>query len=115
MTSNLGNKEIMARNIRKHMEQNKIERKDFAEMVDAPYTTVCDWVNAKTYPRIDKIEKMAMIFGISKADLVEEKPAINEDDELTKDEKDFIAKIRQLTPDKRRLVEQLALTLQDNQ
>lgn len=34
--------------------------------------TFSDWVNAKTYPRIDKIELMANYFGISKADLVEE-------------------------------------------
>jgi len=35
--------------------------------------TFSDWVNAKTYPRIDKIELMANYFGISKADLVEER------------------------------------------
>ena len=34
--------------------------------------TFSDWVNAKTYPRIDKIELMANYFGISKADLVED-------------------------------------------
>ena len=31
-----------------------------------------DWVNAKTYPRIDKIELMANYSGISKSDLVED-------------------------------------------
>ncbi len=35
--------------------------------------TFSDWVNAKTYPRIDKIELMANYFGISKSDLVEDR------------------------------------------
>lgn len=35
------------------------------------YTTVLDWVNAKTYPRIDKIELMSRYFGVDKSDLVE--------------------------------------------
>ena len=82
MESNLGNKKVMAQNIKYYMGINKIERKELAEMVGAPYTTVCDWINAKTYPRIDKIEKMAMVFGISKANLVEERKQKTADDEL---------------------------------
>lgn len=35
--------------------------------------TFSDWINAKTYPRIDKIELMANYFGIEKSDLVEDK------------------------------------------
>ena len=35
--------------------------------------TFSDWVNAKTYPRIDKIEKMAQYFGIEKSDLIEKR------------------------------------------
>ena len=30
-----------------------------------------DWINGRTYPRIDKIEKMAQYFGVQKSDLVE--------------------------------------------
>lgn len=36
-------------------------------------TTVSDWMHARTYPRIDKIEMMANYFGIEKSDLVEQK------------------------------------------
>lgn len=42
--------------------------------------TFSDWVNAKTYPRIDKIEMMANYFGISKSDLVERRPAPQAED-----------------------------------
>jgi len=72
MPNNLGNKRIMAKNIESYMSKNNINRKDLSEMMGVPYTTICDWLNMNTYPRIDKIEKMAQIFGISKSDLVEE-------------------------------------------
>lgn len=83
MSDSFGNKKIMARNINMYMSKNKLERKELAEMVGSSYTTVCDWVNAKTYPRIDKIEKMAMIFGVSKADLIEEKSPLTIGEELS--------------------------------
>ncbi|MBD8915941.1 MAG: XRE family transcriptional regulator [Pseudobutyrivibrio sp.] len=71
--SNLGNKEIMARNIKRLMELNGKDRNDVCKDLGFKYTTFTDWINANTYPRIDKIEMMANYFGVSKADLVEEK------------------------------------------
>ncbi|MFI8574024.1 helix-turn-helix domain-containing protein, partial [Stenotrophomonas bentonitica] len=32
------------------------------------YTTLSDWINAKNYPRIDKIELLADYFNVTKAD-----------------------------------------------
>lgn len=69
----LGNKRIMGDNIQYYMDVFQIERKDFAKVIGVPYTTLTDWINAKTYPRIDKIQKMAEYFGIEKRDLVEER------------------------------------------
>lgn len=54
------------------MEENGKERIDVCNDLGFSYNTFSDWVNAKKYPRIDKIEMMANYFGISKADLVEE-------------------------------------------
>ena len=71
MANNLGNKEIMAQNIKYYMAQNDVDRKTICNALDVNYATFSDWVNARTYPRIDKIELMAHYFGISKADLVE--------------------------------------------
>ena len=45
------------------------------------YTTFTDWVKGNSYPRIDKIELMANYFGISKADLVEERNILTPRDE----------------------------------
>ena len=71
--SGLGNKEIMAKNIRYYMEKKGLNAKDFSIELNFKYSTVLDWLNAKTYPRIDKIEMMANYFKIEKSDLVEDK------------------------------------------
>jgi len=55
MSSSLGNKEVMAKNIRRHLNKLGLNVKDFASEMDFKYSTVLDWVNAKTYPRIDKL------------------------------------------------------------
>lgn len=68
----LGNKEIMAKNIKRLMEERGVDRNQICTDLKFKYTTFTDWVNANTYPRIDKIELMANYFHVSKADLVEE-------------------------------------------
>lgn len=70
--SNLGNKAIMAANIKRYIEKRGISMKDLAAAIDVPYTTATSWTQEKSYPRIDKIELMADYFGVSKADLVED-------------------------------------------
>lgn len=72
MENGLGNKGIMARNIKHYMNLRGKERTDVCRDLNIKYTTFTDWVNGKTYPRIDKIEAMARYFGVSKADLVED-------------------------------------------
>lgn len=70
--STLGNKEVMAQNIRNLMNQNGVKPKDVCDTLKIPMPTFSDWINAKTYPRIDKIELLANYFGVNKSDLVEE-------------------------------------------
>lgn len=72
MGDSLGNKQIMAKNIKFYMDMNGVTRSELANAIETPYTTVCGWLSAQTYPRIDKIELMARYFGIAKRDLVEE-------------------------------------------
>lgn len=63
----------MANNILFYMEKFGKSRNDMCNALGVKYTTFTDWVKGKSYPRIDKIELMANYFGISKADLVEER------------------------------------------
>lgn len=59
------------------MEHFGIDRIKICNDLNIKYTTFVDWLNAKTYPRIDKIELMANYFGIQKSDLVEPKELNN--------------------------------------
>lgn len=77
----LGNKEVFSRNLKKHMARSGKDRKSIADDLDFPYSTVTEWVNGKKYPRIDRIEKMAEYFGISKSDLIEDFESIKKDND----------------------------------
>lgn len=70
--SNLGNKKVISKNIRRFMSINNVDRMKLSKDLGIKYSTVSDWINEKTYPRIDKIELMANYFGVSKADLIED-------------------------------------------
>ena len=70
--SNLGNKKTMSKNIKKYMAVNNVDRMKLSRDLKIKYSTLSDWINEKTYPRIDKIELMANYFNVTKADLIEE-------------------------------------------
>lgn len=76
----LGNKETMAKNIKRLMALNQVNATDICAALGFKAATFSDWVNAKTYPRIDKIEAMSNYFGVSKSDLVEENVSDQLDD-----------------------------------
>lgn len=120
--SGLGNKEIMAKNIKRLLEEHDMSQTDLCNALGFKFMTVSDWVNAKSYPRIDKIEMMANFFGVSKADLVEEpKPGEYYIDPQTaaiaqkiKDNKDLSALFdvqRSMSPEDLQTVYQMALAL----
>ena len=72
--SNLGNKEILSKNLRRYIERSGKDRRELADIWGFPYSTVTEWVNGRKYPRIDRIEIMADYFGILKSDFIEDKP-----------------------------------------
>ena len=65
-------KSVLAENIRHYMEVNNKSRNEMCEALGVKYTTFADWVNAKTYPRIDRIEQIAAYFGIERSALLED-------------------------------------------
>lgn len=66
-------KEVFAKNLKKYMDRKGKSQKELAEIVGVSAPTMHDWLKAKKYPRIDKIEILADYFGILKSDLIEEK------------------------------------------
>lgn len=71
--SNIGNKETMAKNIAYYLDKSGITQKEMAEIVGVATSTFNDWMKAKKYPRIDRIEIMANHWRILKSDLIEER------------------------------------------
>lgn len=94
------NQEVMARNIRHFMTINNVTAADMCKALNIKPNTFSYWVNAKCYPRIDKIEMMANYFGVSKAALIEDswqgKSSI---ETLALEEKDLIKAYRQASLD----------------
>lgn len=92
-------KEVMARNIRRYMVASGKNQKELAQIVGVSAPTVNEWLKAKKYPRIDKIEIMANFFGCEKSDLIEdkkEKPA-DYNDELSAKKRAFIERVKQMS------------------
>jgi repressor LexA len=54
------------------MDKNGIDRNQLCEALGFKYSTVSEWLSAKKYPRMDKIELLAEYFGIKKSDLIEQ-------------------------------------------
>jgi transcriptional regulator with XRE-family HTH domain len=73
LMSNIGNKEVMAKNLEFYANRSGKTQRELAEVAGVAPSTFNDWMKAKKYPRIDKIEKLADYFGIMKSDLIEEK------------------------------------------
>ena len=70
--ANIGNKEVMSKNIRFYVEKINKDRREICKDLNVSYSTFSDWYNGNKYPRIDKIEAMANYFDIQKSDLIEE-------------------------------------------
>lgn len=66
-------KEVFAKNLSYYMEKSNKNQKEMAAIVGVSAPTFNEWLKAKKFPRIDKIEKLAQYFGILKSDLIEEK------------------------------------------
>ena len=106
-------KEVFAENLRYYMESRGKNQKELAEIVGVSAPTMNDWLKAKKYPRIDKIEILANYFGILKSDLIEEKkenPTVN-DDGLSKEMRELIDCIKTLPEDKIQMLLQVARSI----
>ena len=103
--SDLGNKEVFSQNLKYYIEKCGKDRRELAEIWGFPYSTLSEWINARKYPRIDRIEIMADYFGILKSDLIESKqkqPTI--DDGLTDSQRRLIEFAKTVPEDKAEMI-----------
>lgn len=68
----MDNKNTFAKNLQYQMDMHGKTRQDVCEALGFNYYTFCDWIRARKYPRMDKVEKLANYFGCLKSDLIEE-------------------------------------------
>ena len=73
MKTNIGNKEVFGNNLAYYVERSGKSQRELADTLGVASSTFNDWVKGRKYPRIDKIEMLANIFGILKSDLIEER------------------------------------------
>lgn len=117
----LGNKPVMAANIKRFMREKNVNAKELSRAIEVPYTTVLSWIKAEYYPRIDKIELMSDYFGCLKSDLIEgenKKEArqimIDELKCLTAAQRELIAFAESIPEDKaERVLSMMKLMLED--
>lgn len=96
--TDLGNKQVIAKNLNYYVEKSGRTQKELAEVVGVASSTFNDWCKGKKYPRIDKIEMLANYFGILKSDLIEDKTKnkLTNEGELSEGQKklyDFILSV----------------------
>ena len=108
--SNIGNKEIFAKNLAHYLERSGKDQKEMAEIVGVAPSTFNEWMRAKKYPRMDKIEMLANYFGILKSDLIEEAGEEGHspsEPQLTEGEKTLLDLFNRVPEDQQQLVLQM--------
>ncbi len=117
--ANLENKTVFARNLRYFIKKEDVRQKEVAAAAKVSKGTVCDWLNARSFPRMDKLQLLANFFHIEKSDLIEDRVNIaktyleTEAKEIAKElfesEEDFklYLKIKALPTNDKKVVEAL--------
>lgn len=98
------NREVMAKNIKFYMNEKGVSAAEICRALDLKPNTFSDWIHAKTYPRIDYIQKMADYFGISIAFLVEEIVPVSH---FTPEEVDMILSYRNADSETQTVIKRL--------
>lgn len=70
-------RDIFASNLNYYMDKNNVKQIDLVNKFHMSKSTVSSWCNGVKIPRMDKIERLAEYFGVSKSDLIEKKAQSN--------------------------------------
>ena len=55
--------------LRMYMERNRMNQSDIADKLHVSKQTVSDWINGKKFPRVDKMQQLADLFGVLMSDM----------------------------------------------
>lgn len=91
-------KAIFSKNLRYYMNLKHKTQIDIINDLNINKSSISSWVNGTRLPRMDKVEMLARYLGVSRSDLIEERPAAEKDVEelvLTEHEKEVIESYRE--------------------
>jgi len=66
-------KKIVSKNLQYFLNKKGVTQTQMAHALSYPEMTVSNWIKAKTYPRVDKMQEMADYFNVKRSDIEEEK------------------------------------------
>lgn len=97
--------QIFAKNLSRLLELNHISQREIAKILSVSSSTVSSWCTGQKIPRMDKIERLASFFGVSKSDLIEGKPTpVTESGLIDPIDVQFMQLVSQLTPDQKKML-----------
>ncbi|MDU7243973.1 MAG: S24 family peptidase [Clostridiales bacterium] len=67
-------KKVFVKNIQYYLEKKDFTQRELAKFVGVSNTTVNNWVNGYSMPRMNKVDLICSFFGISRSDLLEDNP-----------------------------------------
>lgn len=92
-------KSTIAFNLNYLMQQNGKSRKQICDDLDIKYTTFTDWVNGKTYPRLESLEILGFYFNVGITEFFVEPDSRNVSDKQNNRLIQYASKLIELDPD----------------
>lgn len=102
-------KEFFSRQLKHYMDIKRMNTVDVAKLLNVTKQAVSSWCNGEKMPRMDKIEKLCLLFNVKKSDLLEEKTF----EIKTSEDNEIIELFSKLPTEKKRLVIDLIKNLLD--
>ena len=100
--TDLGNQEIFSRNLKRYIGASGKSQKEIALAIGVSPSAVCDWINHRAYPRVDKLQLLAEYFGIKMSYLTEEVDV--KEEILSRQEKEILDLFHKVPEEKREFV-----------
>ena len=97
--TDLGNKEIFIRNLKRQLEISGKKKIEVASAIGVSTGNFADWLAGRSYPRMDKIQRLAEFFDIQMADLVDD---VNVPKETVSDKEQLVLDLFHKIPDDRK-------------
>lgn len=66
-------RESLAENLKILLKENNLNRRDVAKSLGIKYSTFCDWTRARTFPKIDDLQKISSFFNVTISQLTEKR------------------------------------------